>query len=189
MRRGWLLAGAVVCGAAVSTLQGQQAQAPRRVDDAMLLKPADGEWVTYGRDYAETHHSPLAQIDQSNVGRLGLAWSVEVGSKGKIETTPIVWNGVLYGTSTWSVVYAMDLRTGKVKWRWDPALVRAASGEGAARLLRTGQSRRRDLQGQGLCRPARRPPGRARRGDRRVVWSVQTTPPAATTASPARRAS
>ncbi len=117
---GGLAAGAVVFVAAAS-LNGQQA---RKVNDATLLKPADGEWVGYGRDYAETHHSPLKQIDQSNISRLGVAWSVEVGSEGKLETTPLVFDGVLYGTSTWSQVYAIDIRSGKVKWQWDPALVR-----------------------------------------------------------------
>ena len=104
------------------SVSGQQ---PRQVDDAMLMKPADGDWITYGRDQAETHHSPLKQIDQSNVARLAPAWSVEVGSDGKIETTPLVFDGVLYGTSTWSQVYAVDLRSGKLKWKWDPGLVRA----------------------------------------------------------------
>lgn len=118
---GALVAGAAAC-IGVSVLQAQQ---PRQIDDAMLLKPPDGEWITYGRDQAETHHSPLKQIDQSNVTRLGIAWSTEVGSEGKIETTPLVFDGVLYGTSTWSTVYAVDLRTGKLKWKWDPGLVRA----------------------------------------------------------------
>src|SRR5689334_21537121 len=117
----WIGVAALAALGAVS-LHGQQ---PRVVDDAMLLKPADGEWITYGRDYAETHHSPLKQIDQSNVAKLAVAWSTEVGSEGKIETTPLVFDGVLYGTSTWSKVYAIDLRTGKLKWQWDPGLVRA----------------------------------------------------------------
>jgi quinohemoprotein ethanol dehydrogenase len=119
----WMLAATVVCGAGVASLQGQQTTA-RKVDEATLLKPADGDWVSYGRDYAEAHHSPLTQIDQSNVSRLGLAYAIEVGSEGKIETTPLVFDGVLYGTSTWSQVYAIDLRTHKLKWQWDPALVR-----------------------------------------------------------------
>ena len=107
------------------------------------------------------------QIDQANVAGLTEAWSVEVGSQGKIETTPIVWNGTLYGTSTWSVVYAVDARTGALKWRWDPALVKGGFAEGgAALLLRTGQPRRGHLQGPGLRRPARRPAGRARRRER-----------------------
>jgi quinohemoprotein ethanol dehydrogenase len=126
----WSILLTAACGAAALTLS---AQAPRQVDDATLLKPPAEEWVTYGRDYAETHHSPLTGIDQTNVNRLGLAWSVEVGSQGKIETTPLVHDGVLYGTSTWSVVFAIDVRTGTLKWRWDPALVKGGFSEGGAR--------------------------------------------------------
>ena len=126
----WSTLLAATCGAAALTLS---AQAPRQVDDATLLKPPVEEWLTYGRDYAETHHSPLTSIDQTNVSRLGLAWSVEVGSQGKIETTPLVHDGVLYGTSTWSVVFAIDVRTGTLKWRWDPALVKGGFAAGGAR--------------------------------------------------------
>jgi quinohemoprotein ethanol dehydrogenase len=107
---------------------------PRHVDDAVLLNPPAEEWVTYGRDYAETHHSPLSQINGSNVAELKLAWSTEVGSQGKVETTPLVWDGVLYGTSTWSVVFAIDVRTGALKWKWDPALVKGGPAEGGARF-------------------------------------------------------
>ncbi len=155
-----------------------RAQSPRLADDAALLAPADGDWATYGRDYAETHHSPLAQIDASNVSRLGLAWSTEVGSQGKIETTPVVWNGVLYGTSTWSVVFAVDIRTGALKWRWDPALVQGGFQAEGPRFC---------------CGPVNRGvalyKGRVYVGllDGRLValdaetghvaWSVQTTPP------------
>ena len=166
----------VACG--VSVAAALHAQAPRRVDDAMLLKPPVEEWVSYGRDYAETHHSPLAQIDQSNVSRLGLAWSVEVGSEGKIETTPIVFNGVLYGTSTWSQIYAIDVRTGRLKWKWDPAIVRGMYEASGPRPC---------------CGPVNRGvaiyDGRVYAGllDGRLValdadtgapiWAVQTTPP------------
>ena len=121
---GWIAAGLVGC-VAVAALQGQQS-APT-VTDATLLKPADGDWPGYGRDYAETHHSPLKQIDQSNVSRLTQTAAIDVGSDGKVETTPLVFNGVLYGTSTWSQVYAIDLRTQKVKWQYDPALVRGGT--------------------------------------------------------------
>ncbi|MFA5911540.1 MAG: PQQ-dependent dehydrogenase, methanol/ethanol family [Vicinamibacterales bacterium] len=172
---GWVAAGLVGCVAVVA-LNGQQAA--RKVDEATLLKPADGDWVTYGRDYAETHHSPLKQIDQGNVSRLAEAWSVEVGSDGKLETTPLVFDGVLYGTSTWSEIYAVDLRTKKVKWQFDPALVRGGTEAMGPRPC---------------CGPVNRGvalyDGRVYVGllDGRLlaldaetgvpVWSVQTTPP------------
>lgn len=111
--------------AAVTTAHALGQQPPSTaVDDVLLRDPPEDVWIGYGRDYAETHHSPLTQVDKTRVSRLGLLWSAEVGSDAKIETTPIVWNGVLYGTSSWSVVYAVDIKTGSVKWRWDPALVR-----------------------------------------------------------------
>jgi len=109
------------------------AQQPQ-VDNATLRNPPPGAWVTYGRDYAETHHSPLTEINASTVSRLGIAWSAEVGSAGKVETTPIVWNGVLYGTSTYSVVFAIDVRTGQLKWKWDPAIVRGGTPAMAPRF-------------------------------------------------------
>ena len=59
------------------------AQKPERTVDDNALKNAPKnpeEWPTCGRDYAETHYSPLKQIDASNVKRLGLAWSWETES-------------------------------------------------------------------------------------------------------------
>ena len=86
---------------------------------------ASGEWLTQGGDYGETRFGPLEQISRSNVADLGLAWSVEVGSiGGKVEATPLVVDGAMYGTTTWSVTYAIDLDSGALKWRWDPQVSR-----------------------------------------------------------------
>ena len=60
------------------SLMGQQ---PRKVDDAALKsagKTGD-EWLTYGLTPGETRYSPLKQINATNVSRLGLAWSYEIG--------------------------------------------------------------------------------------------------------------
>ena len=151
---------------------------PRQVDDAVLLNPPADEWVSYGRDYAETHHSPLAQITAANVSQLKLAWSTEVGSQGKVETTPIVWDGTLYGTSTWSVVFAIDVRTAALKWKWDPGLVRGGPAEGGARFccgpVNRGVAIYKGRVYVGLL-DGRLVALDARTGD--VAWSVQTTPP------------
>jgi glucose dehydrogenase len=45
---------------------------------------------------------------------------------GNQEGTPLVWNNTLYGITTWSVVYALDARTGKELWRWDPEVNQTA---------------------------------------------------------------
>lgn len=83
----------------------------------------EAEWAMYGLNNAETHYSPLTQITTANVKQLGLAWASDPGSfMGQIEGNPLVLNGTLYGTLPWSVAFAMDARTGKLKWRWDPQI-------------------------------------------------------------------
>jgi quinohemoprotein ethanol dehydrogenase len=82
-----------------------------------------GSWLSYGRNQGETRYSTLKQIDSTNAKRLGLAWSYVMGAGGgNQEGTPLVWNNTLYGITTWSVVFALDARTGKELWRWDPEI-------------------------------------------------------------------
>src|SRR5690348_17590724 len=96
------------------------AQPPRAVD-AKVLRSAGtandampGTWLTYGLTQGETRYSTLKQIDTSNVGKLGLSWSLELGAGGgNQEATPLVWNNTIYAITTWSVVFAVDARTGK----------------------------------------------------------------------------
>ena len=75
---------------------GQQA---RKVDGAAIRNAGKTgeEWVTYGLTPQETRYSPLKQIDATNVSRLGLAWSYDVGQGGgNQEGTPLVVNGTIY---------------------------------------------------------------------------------------------
>jgi quinohemoprotein ethanol dehydrogenase len=108
---------------------GQNAgQTGRKVDDAVLKSAAKTgtEWLSYGLDPGEQRYSPLKQIDTANIARLGLAWSYESGTGGgNQEGTPLVWNNTIYGVTNYSIVFAVDGRTGKEKWRWDPEVNRA----------------------------------------------------------------
>jgi quinohemoprotein ethanol dehydrogenase len=91
-------------------------------DDAL-----PGAWLSYGRSQGETRYSTLRQIDTSNAKSLGLAWSYVMGAGGgNQEATPLVWNDTLYSITTWSVVFALDARTGRELWRWDPEINQAA---------------------------------------------------------------
>src|SRR5579862_1420422 len=106
------------------------AQQGRRVDDATLKNAGKTgeEWLTYGLTPGETRYSPLNQINAGNVSRLGLAWSYDLGpGGGNQEGTPLEANGVIYGITNWSIVFAVDARTGKEKWRWDPEVNQAAT--------------------------------------------------------------
>jgi quinohemoprotein ethanol dehydrogenase len=101
----------------------------RRVDDAALRNAGrtGEEWLTYGSTPGETRYSPLKSIDSTNISRLGLAWSYDIGpGGGSQQATPLFWNGTLYSITNWSIVFAVDARTGKEKWRWDPEVNRAA---------------------------------------------------------------
>jgi quinohemoprotein ethanol dehydrogenase len=97
--------------------------ASAQVDENALLDPPDGEWLTYGRDYRETHYSPLSQITTANVGRLGVAWTWDIPKRGaRLEATPIIHDGVIYATGAYSFVFALDARTGDEIWHWDPGI-------------------------------------------------------------------
>ncbi len=98
----------------------------RRASTAGDMQP--GSWLSYGRDQSETRYSTLRQINTTNAHRLGLAWSYVMGSGGSNqEGTPLVWNNTLYGITAWSVVFALDARTGREIWRWDPRIDQPAT--------------------------------------------------------------
>jgi quinohemoprotein ethanol dehydrogenase len=79
-----------------------------------------GNWLTLGRDAHQDYYSPLAQIDETSVGRLGFAWSADLGTHRAAEATPIVVDGVMYTAGYVGIVYAVDAATGREKWRFDP---------------------------------------------------------------------
>ncbi len=99
---------------------------PQTVDDARLraAEQESGNWLMYGRTYDDHRFSALNQVNEQTVSRLGLAWSRELGTTRGLEATPLVEDGVLYATGSWSVVYAMDARTGELRWTYDPKVAR-----------------------------------------------------------------
>jgi quinohemoprotein ethanol dehydrogenase len=110
---------------------------------AMLLavpgaRAADGDWPLHGRDAGEQRFSPLTSIDTTNVKQLGLAWQADLDSTRGLEATPIVVDGVMYVTSTWSRVFALDARTGAVKWTYDPEVPRAWARKACCDVVNRG---------------------------------------------------
>src|SRR5690606_1606871 len=84
-----------------------------------------GVWLSHGRTYSEQRYSPLKQVNAANVTSLGVAWTTELDTNRGMEATPIVVDGTMYVTSAWSVVYALDAKTGERKWKYDPGVDRA----------------------------------------------------------------
>jgi len=98
-----------------------------------------GDWLTNGRTYGEQRYSPLTQISRDNVGRLGLAWEAPLESNDfGVEATPLVADGVLYVTSTWSRVYAFDAATGRLLWKFDPEVPRDWLRQGCCKAVNRG---------------------------------------------------
>jgi len=83
------------------------------------------DWSLHGATTDEQRFSPLKQINEQNVQQLGLIWSHEFGTVRGLEATPLVIHGVIYTTIEWSVVYALDARTGRVLWSFDPKVPRS----------------------------------------------------------------
>jgi PQQ-dependent dehydrogenase (methanol/ethanol family) len=79
-----------------------------------------GAWLSHGRTYSEERYSPLTKINPKTVGRLGLAWSADFDTDRGQEATPLIVDGVMYTTTAWSKVYALDAATGRVLWKYDP---------------------------------------------------------------------
>lgn len=91
--------------------------------DAQRIGNADaepGSWLSHGRSYSEQRYSPLRQIDEDNVAGLGLAWYLDLDTSRGQQATPIVVDGVMYSTSAWSKVQAIDAKSGELLWQYDP---------------------------------------------------------------------
>jgi alcohol dehydrogenase (cytochrome c) len=75
-------------------------------------------WLSYSGGYASWRYSTLDQINSRNASRLSLQWAFQVGDLGQLETTPLVVDGVLYGTGQNNRAFAIDARTGRAIWRY-----------------------------------------------------------------------
>lgn len=77
-------------------------------------------WLTYGGTYEEQRYSGLEEINAETASSLGLEWSHEFDTARGLEATPLVADGVIYTTTAWSKVHALDATTGKLLWKYDP---------------------------------------------------------------------
>jgi quinohemoprotein ethanol dehydrogenase len=123
---GILLAGAGMIAVAVHAQGGGAGDGGVRggVDQAALTQ-ADapdhvGDWMSYSRTWDEQRYSPLARINDANVGQLGLAWYDDLQTQRGVQGSPLVIDGVLYNVSIYNVVTAYDGKTGRKLWTYDP---------------------------------------------------------------------
>ena len=92
---------------------------------APLLAACTQPGATNGDDWPDydgptsTHYSPLTEINQGNVSRLGLAWHHDIDIGGSSMTAPIAVDGVLYMSAGATMVHAFDAASGKLLWQYD----------------------------------------------------------------------
>jgi PQQ-dependent dehydrogenase (methanol/ethanol family) len=87
------------------------------VTDAMLKNPADGDWLMWRRTLNGWGYSPLEQIDKRNVDELEQVWAAPIGT-GNQESTPLVYDGVMYIPNGGDYVQAFDAKAGTLKWEY-----------------------------------------------------------------------
>ncbi|MBM3773448.1 MAG: PQQ-dependent dehydrogenase, methanol/ethanol family [Acidimicrobiia bacterium] len=114
--------GASMCVALAGVTVGvdaqQQKPAAITAEQLSASAPNPSQWLMFGGDYGAKRHSPLTQITPQNVGRLVHQWTFQNGTQNQFETTPLVYDGVLYVTGLNNTAWAIDARTGKTFWRY-----------------------------------------------------------------------
>lgn len=135
---------AIVATASVTQAQTISEDAIRAavgpIDTAAIIDndAHDRNWLNYGLNYAETRYSQLGRITTENVNELGLEWSYDLQSRRGVQATPIVVDGVMYVTASWSVVHALDALTGEPLWVYDPEVPREFASKGCCDVVNRG---------------------------------------------------
>ncbi|MEO8313461.1 MAG: PQQ-dependent dehydrogenase, methanol/ethanol family [Pseudomonadota bacterium] len=112
---------ALVAALAVSTATQSAGKAADVTAKRMENADKDpGNWMSHGRTWGEQRFSPLNQINDKNVSRLGLAWFADLGTYKGVTATPLVIDGVLYNISAMDITTAYDATNGTVLWTYDP---------------------------------------------------------------------
>ncbi|MDB4299597.1 PQQ-dependent dehydrogenase, methanol/ethanol family [bacterium] len=178
MRRHWkivmlaILWGMAVVGCSRASADVSESPAPTSPPVVTAAVPLDTDWPLHGLDFQEQRYSSLEQINRSNVEQLELAWSFDMYTRRGIQATPLMVDGTLYVSGSWSMVYALDARSGKLKWFYDPQVDRAFLAKGCCGAVNRGVAYKDGKVIVGTY------DGRLvalNAGDGSVVWDVQTT--------------
>src|SRR6202011_3640511 len=103
---------------------------PGAVSFAQITNPRPGDWPTYHGVLTGNRHSPLGQINTSNVASVGPRWSFTIGNSRKLEMTPVVVDGVMYVTAV-NEARALDARNGRQIWHFERPRSKGLVGDAA----------------------------------------------------------
>ncbi len=150
---------------------------PAAVDERSMAAAEDNgrNWPSHGRTYSEQRFSPLDQIDAVTVNELGLAWHLDLDTWRGQEATPLVIDGVMYFSTAWSKVVAVDAASGRKLWQFDPEVPPETAFIACCDVVNRGVAAWRGkifvgtLDGRLIALEAK---------SGRKLWSVVTTDPA-----------
>src|SRR6476661_25650 len=117
--------GLSLAGASLSPAWSQSKGAPATpVNQEQLNAAANDEtnFLHTNGNYDQTRYFPGKQINTSNVGKLRAAWIFQTEVQEVVATTPIIANGVMYVTTAFNHVYALNAKTGEEYWHYKHAM-------------------------------------------------------------------
>jgi alcohol dehydrogenase (cytochrome c) len=100
-----------------------------------VAKPKAGDWPTYHGLLSGNRHSPLREITAGNVHKLAPKWIFSIPGAGRLQVTPVVYDGIMYITAP-NEAYALDAATGKQIWAFRRPRTRGLAGDAAAGINR-----------------------------------------------------
>jgi quinohemoprotein ethanol dehydrogenase len=120
--RHWTSTSILAAVIASSAASGQGGPKPGNVNEERVRSeaPSGNNWMVNGGNFGSQHFSPLKQINDKNIGKLGLAWSLDIDSPMGMASEPLVIDGTIYVTASLDRVFAVDAASGKLLWNFDP---------------------------------------------------------------------
>jgi alcohol dehydrogenase (cytochrome c) len=97
-------------------------QGPVTANDLLQGTADPSQWLLYGGDYANFRHSPIDDLTPETVGKLQVAWSFPTGTPEQFEVSPVIYDGIMYVTSSNNRLFALNAASGDLYWRYDHPL-------------------------------------------------------------------
>ena len=98
-------------------LQHKEIESFSDVTEELLDSPPPGDWLSWRRTRDGLGYSPLSEINQDNVRELRLAW-VWAMHEGRVQTAPLVHDGVMFVANPGNILQALDAKNGDILWEY-----------------------------------------------------------------------
>ena len=90
------------------------------MEDLLKADNDSANWILPAHNYSANRQVEESEIGPQNVDQMKVAWTFKLPGNDPVETAPIVWDGTVYISSGHDDVFALDAKTGEVKWQYRP---------------------------------------------------------------------